>query len=155
MLKHLQEPRPGKPCSYLRCSHAGAINFCRIEAANLRFAMDMVFVPQPLNSTIKVMSPPRSLPGHPDGTPGDTLIQKLVIANLPGDVTVADVIALVGDDGISDPDVVLNSEGNATKVTAVVTIDDIDRPAITRVAYRISGSRYRNRTLSAYVPLFM
>jgi hypothetical protein len=104
---------------------------------------------------VNAMSPPSSSSRHPDAASDDPQTHKLVIANLPGDVTVTDVIALVGDQGIADPDVVLNNEGNAAKVTAVVTIDDIDRPAITRVAYRISGSRYRDRTLSAYVPLFM
>ncbi|MCG6940844.1 MAG: hypothetical protein LJE69_06305 [Thiohalocapsa sp.] len=81
--------------------------------------------------------------------------QRILIGNLPPDVTVEEIEQVARDGGAEAPAVTLNREGNADKVAAVLELANIDRAAADRIAARINGTRYRERTLSAYVPLFL
>jgi len=36
----------------------------------------------------------------------------------------------------------------------VLALDDVDRATVDRIAQKINGTRYRERTLTAYAPLF-
>ena len=49
---------------------------------------------------------------------------------------------------------ITNNEGDANKVAAVLALDDVDRATADRIAQKINGTRYRERTLTAYAPLF-
>lgn len=81
--------------------------------------------------------------------------QKIMIGNLPQDVTVEEITRVLEDAGIERLQLTLNNEGDATRVTAVLDLADADRPTADRIATRINGTRYRERTLTAYVPLFL
>ncbi|MGB5834530.1 MAG: RNA-binding protein [Thiohalocapsa sp.] len=81
--------------------------------------------------------------------------QKIIIGNLPPAVTVEEITKVLTDAGVEQLNVTLNNEGDASKVTAVLVLDDLDRPSADRIAGQINGTRYRDRTLSAFVPLFM
>lgn len=81
--------------------------------------------------------------------------QRIIIGNLPPDTTVEEIEQVARDGGAEAPTVKLNREGDADKVTAVLELPNLDRAGADRIAADIDGSRYRERTLSAYVPLFM
>jgi molybdopterin biosynthesis enzyme len=81
--------------------------------------------------------------------------QRILVGNLPPDITVEEIEQVARDGGAQAPAVTLNREGDAEKVAAVLELPNIDRAAADRIAARINGSRYRGRTLSAYVPLFL
>lgn len=80
--------------------------------------------------------------------------QRIVISNLPPDVTAEEIEQVARNGGAEAPSVTLNREGNADKVAAVLELPSIDRVTADRIAARINGTRYRDRTLGAYVPLF-
>ena len=82
------------------------------------------------------------------------MTQKILIGNLPQDITVEEITKVLADAGVEQLDITLNNEGDASKVTAVLAIGDLDRPTADRIASEINGTRYRDRTLSAFVPLF-
>jgi hypothetical protein len=81
--------------------------------------------------------------------------QRILIANLPPEVTVEEIEQVARDGGAEAPTVKLNREGDANKVAAVLELPNIDRATADKIASRINGTRYRDRTLQAYVPLFM
>ncbi len=83
------------------------------------------------------------------------MTQRILIGNLPPDITVEEIEQVARDGGAEAPSVTLNREGDADKVAAVLQLPNIDRAAADRIAASINGARYRDRTLSAYVPLFM
>ncbi len=83
------------------------------------------------------------------------MTQKIIVSNLPSDVGVEEIRSLLTEAGAEQVGVTLNNEGDADLVTAVLVLADIDRAAADRIAARINGARYRDRTLAAYVPLFM
>jgi hypothetical protein len=82
------------------------------------------------------------------------MTQKIIIGNLPPDVTVDELARLLVQAGADDPEITLNNEGNLEKVTAVLALGDLDRPAADKIVDRIRGRLFRGRTLTAYVPLF-
>jgi hypothetical protein len=82
------------------------------------------------------------------------MTQKIIIGNLPPDVTVDELARLLVQAGADDPEITLNNEGNLEKVTAVLALGDLDRPAAEKIVDRIRGRLFRGRTLTAYVPLF-
>jgi len=82
------------------------------------------------------------------------MTQKILIRNLPPEVTVEDITKVLTDAGVEQPKVTLNNEGDASKITAVLALEDVDRATLDRIAAKINGTRYQGRTLSAYVPLF-
>ena len=81
--------------------------------------------------------------------------QKLIVGNLPADVTVEEIAGVLGEAGVENPVITLNKEGNPDKIAAVLVIEDADRATMDRIAKRVNGMQYRGRTLTAYVPLFM
>lgn len=81
--------------------------------------------------------------------------QRILIGNLPPDVTVEEIEQVARAGGAEAPRVRLNREGDAEKVAAVLELPNLDRAAADRIARRINGLRYRERTLTAYVPLFL
>ncbi|MGB5737130.1 MAG: RNA-binding protein [Thiohalocapsa sp.] len=82
------------------------------------------------------------------------MTQKILIGNLPPEVTVEDITKVLTDAGVEQPKVTLNNEGDASKVTAVLALEDVDRATVDRIAGKINGTRYQGRTINAYVPLF-
>jgi len=82
------------------------------------------------------------------------MTQKIIIGNLPPDVTVDELARLLVQAGADDPEITLNNEGNLEKFTAVLALGDLDRPAADKIVDRIRGRLFRGRTLTAYVPLF-
>ncbi len=80
--------------------------------------------------------------------------QNFMIGNLPPDVTVEELTQILTDAGAENPEIVLNNEGNADKVTAILTVPGMDRPTADKIVDRIRGRLFRGRTLNAYVPLF-
>jgi len=82
------------------------------------------------------------------------MAEKILVRNLPADVTVEEITQVLTAAGIEQVNITLNNEGDASKVAAVLALDDTDRATADRVAQKINGSRYRERTLSAYVTLF-
>ena len=82
------------------------------------------------------------------------MTQKIIIGNLPPDVTVDELARLLVQAGADDPEITLNNEGNLEQVTAVLALGDLDRPAADKIVDRIRGRLFRGRTLTAYVPLF-
>lgn len=83
------------------------------------------------------------------------MAQRILIGNLPPDVTVEEIEQVASEAGATAPTVKLNREGNSNKVTAVLELPNIERVAADKLAASINGRSYRDRTLSAYVPLFM
>lgn len=83
------------------------------------------------------------------------MAQKIIVGNLPEDVTVEEITRVLAEAGVEQLDVTLNNEGDASKVTAILSLAEIDRVTADRIASRINGTRYRDRTLSAMVPLFL
>lgn len=83
------------------------------------------------------------------------MAQKIIIGNLPQDITIEEISKVLVDAGVEQPDVKLNNEGDASKVTAILGFSDLDRLGAQRIAEQIGGTRFRDRTLSAYVPLFL
>jgi RNA recognition motif-containing protein len=81
--------------------------------------------------------------------------QRIVVGNLPPDTTVEELAEVLANAGAEQVAITLNNEGDKSKVAAVIAFEDIDRATADRIAARINGMRYRERTLSAYVPLFM
>jgi len=81
--------------------------------------------------------------------------QKILISNLPPDVGTEQIARVLTEAGVEHLDVTLNNQGNPDKVTAVLTMGDIDRATADRIAAQINGTLYQGRTLHAYVPLFM
>ena len=79
---------------------------------------------------------------------------RILIGNLPPDITAAEIEQIARDGGAQAPHVTLNREGDPDKVAAVLELPALDRAGADRIASRINGSRFRERTLSAYVPLF-
>jgi hypothetical protein len=79
--------------------------------------------------------------------------QKIMIGNLPPGVTVEELAGILTDAGAENPKITLNDEGNADKVTAILTLD-LDRAAADKIVDRVRGRLFRGRTLTAYVPLF-
>lgn len=82
------------------------------------------------------------------------MTQKILIGNLPADVTVEEITQVLAKAGIEQVKITLNNEGDASRVAAVLALEDTDRATADRVAQKINGVRYREHTLSAYVPLF-
>jgi histidyl-tRNA synthetase len=82
------------------------------------------------------------------------MTQRILIGNLPADVTVEEINQILTDAGVQQVDITLNNEGDADKVAAVLAMGNADRATVDRIAKQINGTRYRERTLSAYVPLF-
>lgn len=80
--------------------------------------------------------------------------QKIMIGNLPGDVTVEELADILTAAGAKSPKITLNNEGNPDKITAILTLGDIDRPTADKIVDGIRGSMFRGRALNAYVPLF-
>jgi hypothetical protein len=79
---------------------------------------------------------------------------RLLIGNLPPEVTEDEIKALMAEAGAEGIDVSINREGDASKGTAVLLLPDTDRAALDRIANDINGMQFRGRTLTAYVPLF-
>jgi hypothetical protein len=79
---------------------------------------------------------------------------RILVGNLPPEVTVEEIETVAREGGATAPKVRLNREGDAQKVVAVLELPNIDRAAADKIAAKINGSRYRDRTLTAYVPLF-
>ncbi len=76
----------------------------------------------------------------------------IVIANLPPDVTEEDILDAL--EGLEyDLQVTIPRVGNEDRVSAIVRFDDMTRHVAEKLAKRISGMRWRDRTLKAYVPL--
>jgi hypothetical protein len=69
-------------------------------------------------------------------------------------VTVDELTQVLAEAGIEQVTITLNNQGDASKVSAVLALEDVDRATVDRVAQKINGTRYRERTLTAYVPLF-
>jgi hypothetical protein len=82
------------------------------------------------------------------------MTQKILIGNLPADVTVEEITQVLTEAGVEDVNITLNNEGDASKVAAVLALGDADRATVDRIAQKINGTRYRERTLTAYAPLF-
>jgi histidyl-tRNA synthetase len=82
------------------------------------------------------------------------MTQKILIGNLPADVTVEEITKVLTEAGVEKVNIRLNNEGDASKVAAVLALDDVDRATVDRIAQKINGTRYRERTLTAYAPLF-
>lgn len=81
--------------------------------------------------------------------------QRIIVGNLPPDITAEELDGVLKNAGVEHIAITLNNEGDKSKVAAVLAFEDIDRATADRVAARIHGMRYRDRTLSAYVPLFL
>jgi RNA recognition motif-containing protein len=81
--------------------------------------------------------------------------QRILVGNLPPDVTEEEIEQVARDGGAKAPHVTLNREGDPDKVGAVVELPNLDRAGADAIASRINGSRYKDRSLTAYVPLFM
>ncbi len=79
---------------------------------------------------------------------------RIVISKLPPQTTVEGLRTELAENGIK-AEIALNDEGNADQVTAVLILNDLDRPAAGRLADRFDGSMYQGRRLQAYVPLFL
>jgi hypothetical protein len=82
------------------------------------------------------------------------MTQRILIGNLPADVTVEEITKVLTEAGIEDVTITLNNEGDASKVAAVLAMGNADRAVVDRIAQKINGTRYRERTLTAYAPLF-
>jgi histidyl-tRNA synthetase len=82
------------------------------------------------------------------------MTQKILVGNLPADVTVDEISQVLAEAGIEQVKITLNNEGDANKVAAVLAVEGADRATVDRVAQKINGMRYRERTLTAYAPLF-
>ena len=85
---------------------------------------------------------------------GDADEISVVVRNLPPDITAEDLeedLATLG----YELQIYIERGGSTHKVTAVVTFDGMTRNTAETIASSISGMRYRDRTLQAYVPLFM
>jgi histidyl-tRNA synthetase len=82
------------------------------------------------------------------------MTQKILVGNLPADVTVDEISEVLAEAGIEQVKITLNNEGDANKVAAVLAVEGADRATVDRVAQKINGMRYRERTLTAYAPLF-
>jgi histidyl-tRNA synthetase len=82
------------------------------------------------------------------------MTQKILVGNLPADVTVDEISQVLAEAGIEQVKITLNNEGDASKVAAVLAVEGADRATVDRVAQKINGMRYRERTLTAYAPLF-
>ena len=80
--------------------------------------------------------------------------QKILIGNLPPDVTVEELSQILTEAGAENPQITLNNEGNADKVTAILLLPGLDRPAADRLVDGLRCHLFRGRTLNAYVPLF-
>ena len=76
----------------------------------------------------------------------------IVIANLPPDVTEEDILDALEGLGY-ELQVTIPRVGNQDRVTAIVRFDDMTRHIAEKLAKRISGMPWRDRTLKAYVPL--
>jgi len=76
----------------------------------------------------------------------------IVIANLPPDVTEEDILDALEGLGY-ELQVTIPRVGNEDRVTAIVRFDDMTRHIAEKLAKRISGMPWRDRTLKAYVPL--
>jgi hypothetical protein len=81
--------------------------------------------------------------------------QRILIGNLPPDVTVEGIEQVARDGCAEAPQVRLNRAGDADRVAAVPELPNLDRAAADRIARCINGLRYRERTLTACVPLFL
>ena len=79
---------------------------------------------------------------------------RILIGNLPPDETEEEIEAVAREGGAPAPKVTLSRRGDASKVAAVLELPSIDRAAADKIAARINGSRYLDRALTAYVPLF-
>jgi RNA recognition motif-containing protein len=79
---------------------------------------------------------------------------RLLIGNLPPEVTEDEIKTLLAEAGAEGIEVSINREGDASKGTAVLVVPGLDRTALDRIANDINGKSFRDRTLSAYVPLF-
>lgn len=79
---------------------------------------------------------------------------RIVISRLPPQTTAEGLRMKLAENGI-DAEIALNDEGNADEVTAVLIVNDLDRPVAGRLAERFDGSIYQGRRLHAYVPLFL
>jgi hypothetical protein len=82
------------------------------------------------------------------------MTQRILIGNLPPDISAEEIEQLARDGGARSPVVKLNREGDPDKVAAVLELPEIDRAGADRIAAGINGRRFRERTLTAYVPLF-
>ncbi len=62
------------------------------------------------------------------------MTQKILIGNLPADVTVEEITKVLTEAGVEKVNITLNNEGDASKVAAVLALDDVDRATVDRIA---------------------
>ncbi len=67
------------------------------------------------------------------------MTQKILIGNLPADVTVEEITQVLTEAGVQQVNITLNNEGDASKVAAVLALDDADRATVDRIAKKING----------------
>lgn len=79
---------------------------------------------------------------------------RLVIGNLPPEINEEEIKTLMTEAGAEEVEVSINREGDASRGAAVLILPGLDRAALDRIASKINGTQYRDRTLTAYVPLF-
>lgn len=79
---------------------------------------------------------------------------RVALGNLPPDVTEDDIHDELEHLGY-EFEIFLERSGNEDRVTAVITFDGMTRNAAKKLAQQLNGMLYRDRTLRAYVPLFL
>ena len=79
---------------------------------------------------------------------------RVAIGNLPADITEEDLQEDLEHLGY-DLRVRLERSGSAERVTAVITFEGMTRTTAEKLAEQLDGMPYRDRTLRAYVPLFL
>lgn len=78
----------------------------------------------------------------------------VLVGNLPPDIDEDDLQDAFEGLGY-ELDIKLVREGSEERVTAVVRFEGMTRVVADQLAARIKGMLWRDRTLQAYVPLFM
>lgn len=78
----------------------------------------------------------------------------VALGNLPPDVTDEDIHEELEHLGY-ELSIHMERSGNEDRVTAIITFDGMTRNAAEKLAEQLNGMLYRDRTLRAYVPLFM
>jgi hypothetical protein len=73
---------------------------------------------------------------------------NVLISNLPGDVTEAEILEILKEHGVPVTELKLNNEGNADQMTAVVELDT-DHAGAKALASMVHGKFWKGRTLSA------
>lgn len=78
----------------------------------------------------------------------------VLVGNLPPEIDEDDLQDAFEGLGY-ELDIKLVREGAEERVTAIVRFEGMTRAVADKLADRIKGMRWRGRTLTAYVPLFM